>query len=413
MNLYALIILIAIIGSYALESLGDLLTLRSLKNDPPEELMDIYDPTEYRKSQDYTRRRIFLGFVRSTVNLLALLVFWFIGGFNTLDLFLRHFDRSETVTGVGFIGILYLGSIFINLPFEIYSTFVLEEEFGFNKTTPKIYIVDKIKSLILSIILGVPLLMLILWIFETTGSRAWLWGWAAVTAFTLCIQYIAPIWILPLFNKFTSLDEGHLKRSILDYANSVKYPLKDILVMDGSKRSSKANAFFTGWGKNKRIALFDTLLDKFNIKEIVAIVAHEVGHFKLRHTIKGTIFSLLNTGILFYLLSIVIDNPRLFEAFGMHHVSAYAGLVFFGLLYTPVEIFLSVIMNIFSRKYEYEADRYSAETTGHGNDLITALKKLSAHNLMNLTPHPLQVFLHYSHPPLKDRIGALREITTR
>ena len=411
MNIYTIIILIALVGSYALEIISDLLTLNSLQNEPPEELKDVYDPQEYQKSQEYTRERIRFGFVHSTINLAILLTFWFSGGFNLLDQFLRSFGWNEMTTGIAYIGALFFGSALINLPFSIYSTFVLEEKFGFNKTTWKVFLADKIKGTILSIILGLPLLLAILWFFEAAGSAAWLYAWATVTAFTLIIQYIAPIWILPLFNKFTPLEEGTLKQSILNYAQSVNYPLKDILVMDGSKRSAKANAFFTGWGKNKRIALFDTMLGKYSVEEILAVVAHEVGHCKLKHTIKGTILSILSTGVLFYLLSIFIKNPGLFEAFRMTHISPYAGLVFFGLLYTPIEVFLSIVTNIFSRKYEYEADRYSAETTGHGDNLIAALKKLSVHNLTNLTPHPLPVFLYYSHPPLKDRIRALSEKT--
>lgn len=411
MNVYALIILIALVGSYGLEMLSDFLTLRSLKPEPPEEFKDLYDPAEYRKSQNYTRERIRFGFIRSTVSLIVLLTFWFLGGFNLLDGLLRSYGRSEIVTGIAFIGALLLGSSLIELPFTLYSTFVIEEKFGFNKTSWKVFIADKIKGLILGALLGLPLLAAILWFFEAAGPAAWLYGWALVTAFTLIIQYVAPVWILPLFNKFTPLEEGTLKQSIFAYAKSVEYPLKDILVMDGSKRSAKANAFFTGWGKNKRIALFDTMLDKYSVEEIVAVVAHEVGHFKLKHTIKGTVLSILSTGILFYLLSLFIKNPGLFEAFGMTHISAYAGLVFFGLLYTPIEMFLSVLMNIFSRKHEYEADRYSAETTGHGGHLTAALKKLSVHNLTNLTPHPLPVFLYYSHPPLKDRIRALNQFS--
>jgi STE24 endopeptidase len=409
MNIYAVIILMALLVSYGLEMLSDFLTLNSLKNEPPEELKDVFDPVEYQKSQAYTRERIFFGFIQSTVSLIVLLTFWFAGGFNFLDQLLLSYGWSEIATGIAFISALLMGSSLIQLPFNMYSTFVIEEKFGFNKTSWSVFIADKIKGLILGAILGLPLLTAILWFFEAAGSAAWLYGWGVVAAFALVLQYVAPIWILPLFNKFTPLEEGTLKQSILAYAKSVEYPLKDISVMDGSKRSAKANAFFTGWGKNKRIALFDTMLEKYSVEEIVAVVAHEVGHFKLKHTIQGTVLSILSSGILFYLLSIFIKSPGLFEAFGMTHISAYAGLVFFGLLYTPIEMFLSILMNIFSRKHEYEADRYSADTTGHGGHLVSALKKLSVHNLTNLTPHPLPVFLYYSHPPLKDRIRALNK----
>lgn len=413
MNIYTLIILGSLVGSYALEILSDLLTMRSLNTQIPEEVEDVYDPLEYQKSQNYSRERIRFSLMHSTFNLLVFLVFWAAGGFNSLDLFLRSFNWSEIPTGIAYISSLLAVYTLINLPFSLYSTFVIEEKFGFNKTTWKVFLADKIKSLILGIVLGIPLLIAILWFFEATGSAAWIYGWITLSAFTLAIQYIAPIWILPLFNKFTPLDEGRLKQAIIDYAQRVEYPLKDILVMDGSKRSAKANAFFTGWGKNKRIALFDTLLGKYSVEEILAVVAHEVGHCKLKHTIKGTLLHVFSTGILFYLLSIFIKSPGLFEAFGMTHISTYAGLVFFSMLYAPIEMALSVLSNIFSRKYEYEADNFSAKTTGHGEDLISALKRLSGHNLSNLTPHPLPVFLYYSHPPLIDRVKAIRSHSVR
>lgn len=407
MNIYAVIILMALVVSYALEIASGLLTLRSLKNVPPKELQDVFDPALYAKSQEYTRERLRFGFVRSTVDLALILIFWFAGGFNFLDLKLRELGWSELLTGVAYIAALGLGMTLLSLPFKIYSTFVIEEKFGFNKTTWGVFVADLLKSLALSIILGVPLLMAVLWFFEVAGANAWLYAWGTITLFTLLIQYVAPIWILPLFNKFTFLEEGGLKQAILDYARSVGYPLKEIVVMDGSKRSAKANAFFTGWGKNKRIALFDTLLEKYSTEELVAVVAHEVGHFKLKHIVKGDMLTIFNIGVMFYLLSVFISHQGLFDAFGMAHQSTYAGLIFFGMLYAPIEMLLSLGMNYLSRKHEFEADHFSAETTGHGDGLVSALKKLSAHNLTNLTPHPLAVFLYYSHPPLRERLQAL------
>lgn len=408
MNIYGWIILAALLISYALEVISSRLNLHSLKSEPPEELKDVFDPLQYKKSQEYTSERTRFGLITATFDLAVLLMFWFSGGFNALDLFIRQLHWPQTFAGVAYIGLLGLGLTCINLPFKIYSTFVIEEKFGFNKTTWQLFILDLIKGMTVSALLGVPLLVVILWFFEAAGSSAWLYGWATVTAFTLFVQYIAPVWIMPFFNKFTPLQDGPLKQAIFNYANSVSYPLKEIVIMDGSKRSAKANAFFTGWGKNKRIALFDTLLEKYNVEELVAIVAHEVGHFKLKHIIKGDFLSILNTGIVFYLLSIFIAHQGLFEAFKMEHVSAYAGLIFFGMLYTPIEMLLSIGMNAVSRKHEFEADRFSAETTGHKMELVAALKKLSAQNLTNLTPHPLTVFLYYSHPPLKERVAALK-----
>lgn len=410
MNLYAVIILAALLVSYFLEIVSDLLNLKSLKEDPPEDLKDVFDLDLYKKSQKYTRERTNFGFVSSTVNLAALLIFWFYGGFNALDIFLRQFHWPELITGIAYIGILGFGASLLSLPFKIYSTFVIEEKFGFNKTTWKTFVLDFIKGTALSIVLGAPILLAILWFFQVAGPAAWLYGWITITIVSFLIQYIAPVWIMPLFNKFTHLEEGSLKQAIVNYTHSVDFPLKEIVVMDGSKRSAKENAFFTGWGKNKRIALFDTLINKYSVDELVSVVAHEVGHFKLKHIFKGHLLSIINTGVMFYLLSIFISSPGLFEAFGMQHISVYAGLIFFGMLYTPIEMLLSIGLNSISRKHEFEADRFSAETTGHQSDLISALKKLTAHNLANLTPHPVTVFLYYSHPPLKERVAALKSL---
>lgn len=406
MNRYTVIILTALLASYALEIICGLLTLRSLKDDPPDELRDVFDPALYRKSQEYARVRLRFGFVNLTVHLIALLAFWFIGGFNFLDLVLRRLGWPELVTGVVYIGVLSFARGLINLPFNIYATFVIEEKFGFNKITREIFVADIFRNMILSVLLWLPLLVAILWIFETAGAFAWLYVWALVTAFTIAIQLVVPM--MSVLNRAKPLKDEALKQAIFDYAHSVKYPLKDIVVMNISKRTAKMNAFSIGIGKNKRIALFDTLLNKFSIEELVAIIAHEIGHYKRRHLLKRTLLKIISIGVMFYLLSLFIGNQNLFEAFGMTSISNYAGLVFFGLLYTPIKLILSVGMNALSRQHEFEADRFSADTTGHRDALITALKKLSAHNLTNLTPHPITVFFYYSHPPLGERIKALQ-----
>ncbi len=408
MNIYAIVILFTLLIGYALDLLSGVLCLRSLHDEPPEELKDVFDPDRYRKSQEYTRVRTRFGFVTSTFALVLILVFWLAGGFNLLDEWIRRFHWPELLTGMVYIGALAVGQAVVRLPFSLYSTFVIEERFGFNKTTWKTYAADLVKGLSLSVVLGVPLLAAVLWFFDAAGTLAWLYAWATVTAFTLFVQYVAPVWIMPLFNKFTPLQDEELRTAILNYARSVHYPLKDILVMDGSKRSAKGNAFFTGWGRNKRIALLDTLLGKYSAGELVSVVAHEVGHYKLRHIIKGALLGILHTGVIFYLLSVFLTHAGLFDAFGMERTSTYAGLIFFGMLYAPIEMVLSIGLNALSRRHEYEADRFSLETTGSGEALAAALKKLSAHNLTNLTPHPLNVFLNYSHPPLRDRVRALR-----
>jgi len=303
---------------------------------------------------------------------------------------------------------LMFAKSFISLPFSIYHTFVIEEKFGFNKTSVKTFILDMVKGLGLGILLGGPLLAGLLAFFQYSGTYAWLYAWGATTAFTLVVQFIAPTWIMPLFNKFTPLEDGELRQTIMNYAKEVKFSLENLFVMDGSKRSSKSNAFFTGFGKHKRIALFDTLIEKHTVKELLLVLAHEIGHYKKKHIIKSMIISILHMGIMFYLISIFLNHKGLFDAFYMQEMSIYAGLIFFGMLYSPVEMILSVFMQIFSRKNEYEADKFAADTTMDSQSMIDALKKLSADNLSNLTPHPFYVFLNYSHPPVLQRINALK-----
>ena len=386
------------------------LNLKFLKSDLPHEFMDVYDPVKYSKSQDYTRTNIKFGIITSSINLIFLLFFWFSGGFNYLDQIVRTFNMNRIWTGLLYIGILLLLKSILSLPFNTYHTFVIEEKFGFNKTTVKTFLFDILKVFFLSILLGVPILAGLLFFFDYAGKYAWLYCWIVTTLFLLFIQYIAPTWIMPLFNKFTPMEDGELKSSILSYIRKIKFPIRGIYVVDGSKRSSKSNAFFTGFGKNKRIGLFDTLIEKHTVPELVTILAHEIGHYKHKHILKTMIISILHTGIVFYLLSIFLDHKGLFDAFYMEKVSIYAGLLFFSMLYSPIEIILSIFLQIFSRKNEYEADKFSVETTKDHISFIDALKKLSVHNLSNLTPHPLYVFLNYSHPPILKRIETIKEL---
>jgi STE24 endopeptidase len=298
----------------------------------------------------------------------------------------------------------------VSLPFSVYATFVIEERFGFNKTTWSTFILDLLKGLILALLLGTPLLAGILFFFEYTGGYAWLFCWIVITLYMLAVQFIAPTWIMPLFNKFISLEDGELKSVILEYAKSIKFPVQNVYVMDGSRRSSKSNAFFTGFGKHKRIALFDTLIKQHNVKELLAVLAHEMGHYKKKHILTGIILGILQTGLTLYLLSLFISYQGLFDAFYMEHTSVYGGLIFFAMLYSPLDFFIGMIMQVVSRKNETAADRFAVETTGDPRAMADALKKLSAHNLTNLTPHPFYVFLNYSHPPVLERINDLTRI---
>ena len=408
MNVFAAVVLVALVGEYLLSILSSVLNLRALSPTLPDEFSGVFDETQYEKSQDYTRVRTQFGLLRSTVNLLILLAWWQAGGFEWLDQLLRSLAYGPIVTGLLYVGSLGLASTVLGLPFRVYSTFVIEQRFGFNRTTPGTFVADLIKGLALAVALGGILLGAVLLFFEWSGPLAWVWCWAAATAFFLVVQFIAPTWIMPLFNTFTPLDAGELRDSILAYAKEAEFPLKDIFVVDGSRRSSKANAFFTGLGQNKRIGLFDTLVKKYTVAELVAVVAHEIGHYKKRHILKGIVLRIAYTGVLFFVMSQVLQLAGLFEAFYMSEMSIYAGLVFFGLLFSPVELLLSLVVNAVSRKNEFEADAFAADTTGKAGELVSALKKLSADSLTNLTPHPLQVFLHYSHPPVLQRIEALR-----
>jgi STE24 endopeptidase len=408
MNIFAVIILFFLLLDYVLNLAADNLNLKSLDQPLPDEFRDVIDDRTYNKSKDYTRTRTRFGIVTGSFDLVVLLVFWFAGGFNWLDQVVQMLGYGVIGTGLFYIGALILFKIILSLPFSIYSTFVIEEQFGFNKTTPKTFVTDRLKSLMLTVLLGGPLLAGVIAFFEFGGPWAWVWAWLIVTAFTLIIQFIAPTWIMPLFNKFEPLEDGELRQKIRDYAAEVRFPLRGVYVMDGSKRSTKSNAFFTGFGKNKRIALFDTLIEKHTPEELVAVLAHEIGHYKKKHIPKNMTISILHTGIMFALLSLFLQVPGLFEAFYMEQMSVYAGLVFFGLLYAPVEMLLSAGMQLLSRKYEFEADAFAAKTLENPEAMVDVLKKLSKDNLSNLTPHPFYVFLNYSHPPVLERIKSIR-----
>jgi len=408
MNPFFFIILLALIIEYAIGLAADVLNLRSVRSELPAELEGVYQPEEYRRSQEYMRTNTRFGFVTSTFSLVVLLSFWFAGGFNYLDQIVRSWGFVPIVNGLFYIGILLAGYGLLMLPFNVYGTFVIEERFGFNKTTRRTFVLDLIKDLGLAAVIGGALLSGLLALFQYAGYYAWILCWVGFIAFSLILQYVAPTWIMPLFNRFSPLQPGELREAILDYARSVDFPVKNVFVMDGSRRSTKSNAFFTGFGRNKRIALFDTLIEKHTVPELVAVLAHEIGHHKKKHILQGTIINILHAGLLFFLLSIFLESPGLYEAFYMQQPSIYSGLLFFGLLYTPLEMVLSVGMHVLSRKNEYEADRFAAETTGHPQEVVEALKKLHAGNLSNLTPHPFYVFLNYSHPPLLERVRAIR-----
>lgn len=410
MNRFGYIILIALGAEILLNILSDILNLKMLRSKVPEEFHGTYDAKRYRKSQEYLRVNTQFGWWVASFNLLIVLVFWFSGGFAWLDMWIRGFGFSAIVNGMLYIGILLMLHTGLSQPFSIYATFVIEERFGFNKTTGRTYLLDLIKGMLLSILLGGPLLAGILAFFEFSGSYAWVYCWIVSVVFMLIMYFITPTWIMPLFNKFDPLEEGELKSAILSYAADIQFPLKNVSVMDGSKRSAKSNAFFTGFGKNKRIVLFDTLIAQHTVPEIVAVLAHEMGHFKKKHILQSLLIGIIQTGFMFYLLSFFISHKGLFDTFYMDQISVYAGLIFFGMLFAPVDFFVGLLIKMRTRSNEYEADRYAVDTTIDPNAMIEVLKKLSVHNLSNLLPHPFHVFLGDSHPPVLKRIKAIKKI---
>jgi STE24 endopeptidase len=419
-NLYFWFILVAVLADFLLARVVSGLNLRASRWGVPQELAGVYVDAEYRRSQAYTRARARLSMVSASVGLAVLLGFWLLGGFAWLDGVAREVASSwgwlagwrPVSTGLIFLGALGLGSSLLSLPLSAWGTFVLEERFGFNRTTLRTFLLDLAKGLALSVVLGAPLVAAVLWLFVAAGELAWLGCWAVVSLYTLLVQWLGPRFILPLFHEYRPLPEGELRDAVTRLVESQGFDLAGLFVIDASRRSTKANAFFTGFGRTKRLALFDTLAEKLTVPEVVAVVAHEIGHFRRRHVLKGTVLGVLHSGVLLFLLSIFLDQPGLYRAFGIKHQPIYAGLVFFAFLYTPVGRVLSIALNALSRRYEYQADRFAAHATGRPEDLATAVTKLAADHLTNLTPHPLKVKLDHSHPPLRDRLAALRSLAS-
>ena len=405
--MYFYIIIGMILFEYILSLLVDILNVKSLNPNLPDEFKDVYDQDKYEKSQNYTKSNTKFSFLTSSFSLLISLYFIFGGLYNSIDLYVRSYGFSEIVTGLLFFALLFVINDLLNIPFSLYKTFVIEEKYGFNKTTLKTFCSDKFKGYLLMIGIGAPVLSTIIYFFSNYSQYGWFYVWLFIIAFSIILQPVFTIFIAPMFNKFTPLQEGPLLNKIKDYLNKVNFPVQKLEVVDGSKRSSHSNAYFSGIGKYKRIALFDTLIDQMDENEILAIIAHEVGHYKLKHIYSGIILSSIQSGIMLFILSLFINNEQLFSVFYMDNLSVYASLVFFTMLYSPISMIVGVFFSIISRKNEFSADAYSAETAKLPESLITGLKKLSKENLSNLTPHWLNVFLNYSHPPVLDRINAL------
>ena len=410
MSFWLLLVTAVLLCALLLETIVSLLNLRALQPNLPEEFIDIFDASEYEKSQAYTKARARFSLISGGCSSLLTIIFLLTGGFNWIDLKIRSLDQGELSSGLIFISALAILSFIVNLPFSIYSTFVIEENFGFNKTSVKTYILDLTKGVALAICLGLPLLAGILWFFTNFGSSSWLYCWFLLVAFMIVVQLLAPSLIMPLFNKFSPLPEGELKNTIEQYAIKQRFQIQGIYTMDGSKRSTKLNAFFTGFGRFRKIVFFDTLMEKLQSDQILAVLAHEMGHYRLRHIHKMLLFSVLQTGLMMFLLGQFLQYDEISLSLGMSYASTYSGLLFFSLLFTPISLVFSIIFNLFSRKHEFEADKYAALTTHNVNSLISGLQELSKANLSNLTPHPVYVFIHYSHPPVLSRIRNLRSM---
>ncbi|WP_283636977.1 M48 family metallopeptidase [Aquaticitalea lipolytica] len=402
------IIIAIIIINFIVDKILDTLNAKHYNDAIPPELQDVYDEEEYKKSQAYKATNYKFGVWSSTFSIVVTLAFLMFGGFEYVDTLARSYSDNSIIIALIFFGIIMLGSDIISTPFAYYKTFVIEEQFGFNKTTKKTFILDKIKGLLMMVVLGGGIIAAIIWFYEETQHLFWLYAWAIVTAFTVFMNMFYAKLIVPMFNKQTPLEEGSLRDKISDYAQTVGFNLNKIFIIDGSKRSTKANAYFSGFGSEKRVTLYDTLVNDLNEEEIVAVLAHEVGHYKKKHIIFNLIAFVLLTGLTLYILSIFISNPLLSHALGVSIPSFHVGLIAFGMLYSPISEVTGFIMNHFSRKFEYQADNY-AKTTYKAEPLITSLKKLSKNSLSNLTPHPAYVWVHYSHPTLLERVKNLKK----
>ena len=406
-TLFNILITILLI-KFVIDSVLNHLNAKRFNDTLPNDVSDVYEINEYQKSQSYKKTNHNFSKITSLFSLITTLLFFFFNGFSIVDEIARGFSNNIIIITLIFFGIIIIGSDIISIPFSLYKTFVIEEKFGFNKSTKKLFFLDKIKGLLMTIILGGSILSIITWFYEFTGNYFWIYTWLLITIFSVFLNMFYSKLIVPLFNKQTILEEGDLKNEIVKYVNSVGFKANNIYVLNGSRRSTKANAYFSGFGNQKRITLYDTLINDLENNEIVAVLAHEVGHYKRKHILYNLTSSIILTGFALFVLSLFIKTPVLSLALGVSHPSFHIGLIAFGILYSPVSQILGVFMNYMSRKFEYQADNY-AKNTFSASPLISSLKKLSKNSLSNLTPHYLYVFFHFSHPTLLDRIKNLNK----
>ena len=405
-NVYFYLIIIFYVSDFIWDQILAHLNRTCMSPLMPKELEGIYDPAEYARQQEYQKENDRFGTISDGfMFLISIVILWY-GGLGRLDAFLRGYADGPLLLVLAFFGTLSVFLWIIDIPFDWYDTFVIEQKFGFNRTTPRTFVTDKIKSLGLSLILEGVLLTIVLIAYEYVGEWFWLWAWVLVSAFSLLLAFFYSEWIVPLFNKQTPLEEGGLRSAIEEFAEKVSFPIHNIYVMDGSKRTTKSNAYFTGFGKKKRIVLFDNLIEDLSGPEIVAVLAHEIGHYKMKHIIYTITLSLMKTGIILWVMSIFLKNPEISYALGGTAQSFHLGMAGFSLLFSPVSEILDLAAVCISRRHEYAADNFTAEQ-GMGDELIAALKKISSKALSNLTPHPLVVFWSYSHTTLLQRMRNL------
>jgi STE24 endopeptidase len=410
-SILTVLILAFIVFDFILDMILDSLNAKSWEHAIPNELEGIYDEEKYETAKRYHKARERLGMASKILSTILIIVFLLAKGFAMVHLYIAGITASPVLQALLFFGIFAVASDIIGLPFELYGIFVIEEKFGFNKMTWKTYLSDKLKGYVLGGIIGGVLLSLFVWFYTFAGSYFWLYAWILFTAVTLFFAAFYTSLIVPLFNKLKPLEDGPLREKIEAFAQKISFPLTNIFVIDGSKRSTKANAYFSGLGSKKTIVLFDTLISEQTEEELVSVLAHEVGHYKLKHIRKSLVISILQMGFLLFVLSVFINRPELSQALGLQTTTPvfHLGLIAFSLLYSPLSTITGIFMHMLSRKNEFEADNFAKKNTGTGEHLINALKKLSANNLSNLNPNKWYVFFHYSHPPLLERVRNLRK----
>jgi len=402
------IILIIITVGFVFDQWINYLNTTTLSNILPDALKGFYDEPTYSKQQDYEKVNNKFSLVSDILSFIVILAMLFLGGFAWVDNMVKSVNGSEILQAILFFGILGFASDLLSLPLDIYHTFVIEERFGFNKTTPKTFVIDKLKGWLLAAVVGGGILALIVFIYEKSGSWFWVLAWSSISVFTLFISYFYTTLLVPIFNKLTPLPAGELRDAIEKVAALADFSLKDISIMDGSKRSTRGNAYFSGFGRKKSIVLFDTLVSEHSVDELAAVLAHEIGHYKKKHVLKGLISGILQTGVVLFVLSLLLKSPLPALSLGASVPSFHMSVIAFGILYSPVSLILGIVFNSISRKHEYEADRFAVSLSKPGA-LQEALKRLSVKNLSNLTPHPWYVYIHYSHPALLQRLAAINK----